>query len=528
MKSREGEQHLIHYFSKHVPWSSYGTLLSRCSGFIRDQAALVFFGFDPAVSLFVIIMRYVGMIRSLIGERALMGAFLPTFISMRSLNSGLAHQLFVFLKSSIVKGLSAIISCGIIFLYYQLNGWESNAFKLAIWLIPSVLFFVQHNLHVIFLHCHHTFFLPSIAPCLCNGMWLLGLFLARTKTGIDAMVVVSQWVFLGSILQWLATWIPMRYLLPPKKIGTFSCRDVDWKPFLKKLIFTLPTVAVFQINSQLDLLFADTMNIKGPAILGTTSRYYHLPITLFGTATLSAFLPLLTASIKGKRLEEAQSILGFAAEKLMGFMIPSTVILLYMATPIMSLVNHKISWEDQETASWCIRYYALGMLPSVFISLQAGLQYAREHFLITIYSAIGSMLINFALNVSIWRWQIMGVEGLALATTISSVCHATSLYYMTKNKEWRFRLSIKPILEVVIGSLISGVLAFLLIPSGKIGLLDALLFLLSYPILLFFYAYLTKQPTLSALFADYLPIHRLLPLFLAFKRGKKDPASRSI
>ena len=110
-----------------------------------------------------------------------------------------------------------------------------------------------------FLQCHRIFFLPNIAPAICNVAWIIGAFSLRNCLPKEAIVTLSKWIVFGLVLQW--------FLIVPsvvKRAGKSFSLWWNWKNFSmqKEVIqlaraFALGAVGVgaVQLNSFFDSLF---------------------------------------------------------------------------------------------------------------------------------------------------------------------------------------------------------------------------------------------------------------------------------
>lgn len=417
---RKITQYARHFFS--------GTLLSRISGMVRDMSMAAIFGDHPSVASFMVAFRFSHFFRRLLGEGSLQSIFIPHYEELRLKDAGKAKSFFfqitllltglLFLLVLLVEG----ITC---FLLNHPIGANSEVLRLFAWMFPSLLFICLYGLNISLLQCEHSFFLSSVAPFICNILWIVSLFLFGKHDPSQAMIYVSLFIVIGFIAQWGITL--------PKIAATFSSgrKTID-RPLLsippevrsvgKATLLGLIGIVAVQLNSFLDMLFAQYADPKGPVYLWYAIRLQQLPLAVIGFSAVYSIIPSLSRAIKGKMEEETQSLHQFGLSRIYFLMIPCSLAVLALGFPSINLLfgHGHFSQEAVLQTTWCLWAYAFGLLPATLTIYQASLFYAYDDFKIPMIASVSSVALSILFNALLVFVMGWGAISIALSTSLSA------------------------------------------------------------------------------------------------------------
>ena len=192
------------------------------------------------------------------------------------------------------------------------------------------------------------FFIPSVAPIICNVIWIGAAFFLRNEDPKMAMPTLAKWIVVGFVGQWLLT-LPL----------TLKYAAGQWKEWFKFHIpqevknlakaFALGAIGVgaMQINAFVDVLFARYADIRGPAYLWYSIRLEQLALAIFGIACITTVVPMLSRAIKSNNIPEAQRLFSISYKRIMAVMIPCTFAIVALGTASVNLIygrGHFLSW----------------------------------------------------------------------------------------------------------------------------------------------------------------------------------------
>jgi putative peptidoglycan lipid II flippase len=433
-----------------------GTLLSRISGMVRDLTMAFAFGDHPSVAAFMVAFRLSNLFRRLLGEGPFQSAFIPHFEGLRVQDPAKANFFFRKLTLLIVLllvgitifvegGIAALLSLG------KISKGNYEIIALTGWLFPAILFICLYGVNISLLNCYDSFFIPSIAPVICNAFWIGAAFFLKNKDPGMAMPALAKWIVIGFIGQWLLT-LPL----------TLKYTAANWKEWFKFHIpkevkdlakaFTLGAIGVgaMQINAFVDALFARHADIRGPAYLWYSIRLEQLALAIFGIACISAVVPRLSRAIKTGNIPQAQDLFGLSYKRILAVMIPCTFAIIALGTAAVNLIYGRGNFSEFAIAKTtiCLWAYGLGLVPTTLVILFSAIFYAQNKFKTPMFISVLTVIINIALNAVFVFGFKMGAISTALATSISAWINCWVLYQMTSKMGWKPEISSARIFKI--------------------------------------------------------------------------------
>ena len=433
-----------------------GTLLSRISGMVRDLTMAFAFGDHPSVAAFMVAFRLSNLFRRLLGEGPFQSAFIPHFEGLRVQDP--AKAIFFFRKLTLLivlllVGVTIFVEGGIGALLSFGNISESNQEIIALtgWLFPAILFICLYGVNISLLNCYDSFFIPSIAPLVCNLFWIGAAFFLRNKDPTLAMPTLAKWIVVGFIGQWLLT-LPL----------TLKHTAAHWKEWLKFHIpqevkdlakaFTLGAIGVgaMQINAFIDALFARYADIRGPAYLWYSIRLEQLALAIFGIACISTIVPRLSRAIKSQDMAQAQSLFSLSYQRILAVMIPCTFAMVAMGTAAVNLIYGRGHFSEFAIAKTtiCLWAYGFGLIPTTLVILFSSIFYAQNNFRTPMLISVLTVVVNIVLNSLFVFGFNMGAISTALATSLSAWINCWILYRMTEQTGWKGEISSARIFKI--------------------------------------------------------------------------------
>ena len=446
------------YFGSGLRRFFSGMMLSRVSGLGRDLVMAYSFGDHAAVAAFIVAFRFANVLRRFFGEGPLQSAFIPQFEGMRNENREEAYAFFQKLCVLICGVVLAII----IVLELGMQFWRgSEIIQLTGWMLPSLLFISLYGLNVSFLQCHSRFFISSMAPFLCNMMWIIGALSLKDQEIHGAMIGLAKWVLCGFVIQWGITAWQLRGSLSWK--GWFQGKL--FHPGVKQLAkaFSLGALGVgaVQINAFFDAIFARCAHISGPVYLWYANRFQQLALAIFGIAAVSTLVPVLSRAIKIGEIERGKEIFSFGCRRVMMLMIPMTFAICTLGFSAIDLVFGRGSFSlyATEQTAWCLSAYSLGLVPATLVMYFAAVLYAKGNFRTATLLSVMTVGINLGLNSLFIFGMGLGPISAALATSIGAWCNFIGLRSAVKG--WSIGMKERELVGVLLGSGGASVAAFL-------------------------------------------------------------------
>ncbi len=422
------------------------TLISRFFGYARDAIIFIVFGANAGTDAFFVAFRIPNFLRRLFAEGAFSQAFVPVMSAhlhesenqFRRLINHVAGLLSIILF--IVTAVGILCSPWLIMIFAP--GFDdpeqillaSDMLKIT---FPYLLFISLTALSGSILNIRQKFAVPALTPVLLN-VSLIGAAIWLSPLMSNPITALAWGVFFAGISQ-LVFQIPFllrEHSLPVPKLSGAK-HGVD--RILKLMLPAIFGTSIVQINLLIDTMIASFLVVGSISWLYISDRFVELPLALFGIATATVILPMLSKQHVARQHQQFDDTIQWALRISLLIAIPAMLGLVALASPILStLVQYReFSATDTQMATMSLVAYATGLPAFIFIKVLAPGFYSRQDTKTPVKIGVVAMVANIFFNlVFIWLWfslEIPGAHaGLALATSLSAYVNASLLYFLLK------------------------------------------------------------------------------------------------
>lgn len=454
------------------------TFLSRIAGMVREIVSAAVFGATAQWSAFTVAYQIPNLIRSLVADSALSGAFVPVFSELNERNeTERAWRLAGTLVSLIlvvlgpVTMLCAYFAPQIIELFISRASLGSHNFQLAVDLmrimLPLIVLFAFNGLVVGILNAHDHFAVPALAPIAWNAVILLSLVVAIAAVPQQYDIYLyAVGTLVGTVVQCV---LPLPWLRG--RSGTLRLRWVIRDPRVKEILVLMApvTISLGLINLQqlIDTLIASHVPASvmpvgvergaGPAILDKAIRLYMLPQGIFSVAVATVFFPVLARHAARMDMEGFRSTFAAGLRQIFVLLIPATGFLIVFAHPVVSVLYERGAFDAHQTdaVASALQAFSLGLvLNGASLLLIRSFFSLKQTWRPTIVSIV-TLLVNIVADLALYT--TLGIAGIALATSIVNVVGFVVLYVMLRAQT--SRMGTRRTITVVLQSVASSALA---------------------------------------------------------------------
>src|SRR3984893_16142494 len=405
-------------------------MCSRLLGLAREQIFAALFGGGAALGGFTAAFRIPSLLRDLFAEGALSTAFVTTF-SKTIVRGGddaawrLANK--VATLTAVVLGVLCLAGMAFSVQLVAALAPGFNPEKAALTaqltriMFPFILLVSLAALVMGMLNSKSVFGMPAMASSFFNlgsivGGGTLG-FWIDPHFGRHALVGLALGTVIGGALQF-AVQLPSLARLGYRFRPDFRWRDAGVKAILLLMGPSVIAASTTQFNVLINSMFASTLG-DGPIFwLAIAFRLMQLPLGVFGVALGTVTLPLLS------RLVVAGQMIGFRAELARAMRlallltVPSTVGLIMLAEPIISVLyqHGKFNAYQAAQAAGALRFYAVGLAGYAALKVLVNAFYALDKRKTPMLVSFGAVGVNLLLN---WIFTFRlgwGHRGLAFST----------------------------------------------------------------------------------------------------------------
>jgi putative peptidoglycan lipid II flippase len=412
---------------KSIFTNSFGILLSRIFGFLRDIVMASALGASYWSDIFFLANRLPNLFRNIFAEGAFTQAFMPSFVA--SANKGvfstaifLRFSLFIIFGSLLVTFAPEYIT------KLLAMGWSSERIAdtapltaINFWYL--YLIFIVTFIATLLQYKEH-FVTTAMSTVLLNISMIVALLLFMKDDPKTIAYALSISVLVGGALQVLVHIIALYKLkLSRLLIGGWKYRKEKDVTKEKKKFTTLFIPAVWggssmQINSFVGTIIASFLVTGSVSYLAYSQRIFQLPLALFAIATATALFPGISKALKNKNETLAYANLGKGFWLLSFALGLATVGGVIFAEPIIWLLFERGNFtlaQTQETAG-VLSMFMLGLLPLGLSKLFSLFLYATYRQGKAAKIATISVVVNII--ASLLLMHSMGASGIALAGSI--------------------------------------------------------------------------------------------------------------
>ena len=460
------------------------TFISRIFGYIRDAVILIVFGASAGTDAFLVAFRIPNFLRRLFAEGAFSQAFVPVMTAHLHESEDQFHRLIDHVTGLLSLVILIITAIGILASPWVIMAFApgfddaeqqllaSDMLKIT---FPYLLFISLTALAGSILNIRQRFAVPALTPTLLNLSLIFAALWLAPK--MEQPVFALAWgVFIAGVAQLLFQipfLINVRGLPIPKLQGA--------KQGVKRILeLMLPAIfgsSIVQINLLINTIVASYFIVGSISWLYISDRFVELPLALFGIATATVILPMLSKQFVAKQMQQFNQTLQWAMRISLLICIPAMFGLIVLAGPILAtLVQYReFTAFDTQMATLSLIAYSLGLPAFIYIKILAPGFYARQDTKTPVKIGVVAMLLNILLCLLLlWLWHKTAYQGmhagLALATSISAYLNFILLYILLKRANVITPVEgwVSLFFKIVSSALVMFVVLWLLVPATEI------------------------------------------------------------
>ncbi|MBU1217557.1 murein biosynthesis integral membrane protein MurJ [bacterium] len=410
--------------------NSFGILVSRIFGFLRDLMTASALGANIYSDIFFIAFKLPNLFRRIFAEGAFTQVFIPAFARSRhkavfSANIFLLFLSIILLITLLVNLLPELATKA------MAVGFDDETIRIAtpfviinFWYLP--LIFAVTFLSAMLQYRHH-FATSAFSTALLNISLILALYFSQDKSQAEIVYYLSYGVVIGGILQLIVHIIAIYKMGFSKLVfGGFKYLRVkskiikkDTRKFRNQFFPAVWGNSTAQVSAFLDTFLASFLVTGSISYLYYANRIFQLPLALFAIATSIALFPRIARYLKNQDEKRALAFLEKAFWFLAFLLVGSTLGGIILAHEITWLLFERGAFTSQDTQNTTavLQMYMIGLIPFGLQKLFVLWLYAKEMQMraakIATFSLVAYVVLALALITP------MGVSGLALASTAS-------------------------------------------------------------------------------------------------------------
>jgi putative peptidoglycan lipid II flippase len=409
---------------KNIFTNSFGILVSRILGFLRDLLTASILGANIYSDIFFVAFKLPNLFRRIFAEGAFTQSFIPSYAKTNhkvqfSTILFLQFLIFIILLSLAVTLFSSFITKTIAI------GFDTSTIDLAAPLVAICFYYLPLIFIVTFLAAllqyKNHFATTAFSTALLNISLISSLLITSNLEKYEIAYYLTWAVIAGGMLQVLVHIIAIKKL----KIKFLTLQITkSKKKFKNSKFYNQFYPAVFGSSSAHIAAFLDTW-LASFLVSGTISylyyanRVFQLPLALFAIATSVALFPTIAKAIKQNNEQKALKILKKSFYILLVLLSISTLIGIIFNNFIVELLflRGEFTQFDANNTSLILTMYLIGLVPYGLSKIFSLWLYSKHQQSIAAKITAISLVWNIILSLLF----ILPYEaaGLAFASTLS-------------------------------------------------------------------------------------------------------------
>jgi len=419
------------------------TLLSRVTGYLRDNLLAQILGASHASDAYLIAFRIPNLLRRLVGEGTMTAAFVPTL-------SDYAHgekkrELWEFVAlafTTLAVVLAALAALGVIFSpflvkvlasgFTGIEGKWDLTVSLNRFMFPYIFFIGLAALAMATLNTLGVFALPASTPIVLN-LSVMGVAWLFARTSPRPAYVFAAGVLVGGALQ-IGMLLPALWVRGWRPTLRFSFTHPGIRQVGRLMLPGLFGLGISQIILIVDSRFASFLGDGPVSALYYAGRVNELALGSFAISVSTVILPALSRRAAAGQIDELRSTLLFGLRLVAFVTVPAMAGLIVLRREIVAVLFERGAFDAAATAmtSTALLYYAMGLFAFGGIKVVAPAFFARKDTRTPVMLATITLVTHIILCTILS--SRMGLGGIALSDSITGTMDMTLLILAFRHK----------------------------------------------------------------------------------------------
>lgn len=407
------------------------TILSKVFGLLREKALAYFFGVGMVADIFLIAFQLPMTFTNVISG-AVANGYIPMYDKIKEREDKRNADAFTANLSNIILIVFTIVTIlSIIFarplVKLMAEGFSGEKLELAIFVsrvaMLSIAVTAVSSIYKAYLQIYEKFIISVLHSIIMNIIIIISMGLAY-KMGINylAIGILVAFVFQYAI-----------FILPIKRLGYKHSLKIDFNDDMKMMFVSILPILIstsaIEINFMISRSIASGAYTGGISILNYAYKLQSFVTGIVVTSIITATYPKLANFGSKKDYSNLKSALSEGLSNMLLLVVPAAFGLYIFSFPIVNLlfVGGEFSVDDAKITATVLSFFAFGVIGIGVREIISRVFYSLGDNKTPVINSVVIVGINIVLAFLLSK--IMGIRGIALATSISFIVGAITLYF---------------------------------------------------------------------------------------------------
>ncbi|WP_322555679.1 murein biosynthesis integral membrane protein MurJ [Sporosarcina beigongshangi] len=443
------------------------TVLSKVFGFLRDITLTYFYGASVTTDAYFISISITTMLFSFV-MTGIASGYIPLYKEIE--NTSGEKQALDFtnrLLTVVLLITTVLLIVGILFSNQLVTvfalGFNEETKRMAVLFtrigLVGIYFTSLTQLLASYLQLNGKFTTVAMLGFPFNFIIILSIIISAQTHSIG-LAIGSIVASLAQLLFLLPSLLKMKYRYSP--VAPFLDENIK-----KVALFVLPItmgMSVDHINTIVDKTLASKIVEGGISALTYASRLNDFVHGIFVLSFIAILFPHLSKMAAEKSIEEVKRSMREVLSSVILLVVPASIGIMIVAKPIIQLLFGRGQFDEQAIllTAEALFFYSIGMIGYGIREILLRTFYSLQDMISPMVNAAIAVALNIVLNIILSAY--MGLNGLALATSISALISVALLWISLRRKIGSLGLKSMAItfLKVLMASGVMGVVIVIL------------------------------------------------------------------
>lgn len=441
------------------------TVLSKVGGFLREIVLAHFYGASNISDAYIVATSIPTMVIGLIAN-GITTSYIPVYSGILNekgkatadrYTSNLANIVLLFATILVILGEIFTVPMVKIFA----SGFTGETLELAVmftrWSLFSMYAIGLSSIYRGYLNVNGEYVIPSSTGFLLNVILISSIVLSAHKH----VVILAVGLFLANTLQYVI-FVPKMRQLRYRHDKVLDFKDEHIRELVWVAAPVMLSVAVQEINVLVDRTMASRIVVGGISALNYSNKLIGFVTGIVIVSITTAIYPVMSKQAAAEDYQGLKKTTNEAISMTNLLVIPAMVGLMVLAKPIIAILFGRGEFDQTaiDLTSGALFWYAPILVGYGMRDIINRAFYSFKDMKTPMYNSMVMVVINIILNIILSA--IMGIRGLAFATSIASTLGCVSIIYLFRRKMGPFgakKLLISS-LKIIFSALAMGAVAY--------------------------------------------------------------------